>query len=90
MRKTNSFLGFVLAVGFLLSLMAPGVHAQATATATIEGTVTDQTGATIAGAQVVAKSKATALTRTTSSSESGSYRFEQLPVGAYTVTSTKS
>jgi len=90
MYKTSSFVSFVFAVGMLLVLLAPGAHAQATATATIEGTVTDQTGASIAGAQVVAKSKATALTRTTSSNDSGFYRFELLPVGAYTVTATKS
>src|SRR5436305_14529126 len=90
MYKTSSFVSFVFAVGLLVALLAPGVHAQATATATIEGTVTDQTGATIAGAQVVAKSKATASTRTSTSNDSGFYRFEQLPVGAYSVTATKS
>src|ERR1700730_13538103 len=65
------------------------LHAQATASGTIQGVVTDQSQATVAGVQVVAKSKGTDLTRATTTSESGVFRFELLPVGAYTVTLTK-
>jgi len=64
--------------------------AQATASGTIQGTVTDQSGAVVTGAQVVAKNKATDLSRTATSSDTGDYRFELLPVGNYTVTVSKS
>ncbi|HYL87123.1 MAG TPA: TonB-dependent receptor [Candidatus Angelobacter sp.] len=74
----------------LLSLANSSGYAQATASGTIQGTVTDKSGAVVVGAQVVAKSKATDLTRTTTSSDAGDYRFELLPVGFYTVTVTKS
>jgi len=63
--------------------------AQATASGTIQGTVTDKSGAVVSGAQVVAKSKTTDTTRETISNESGYYRFELLPVSTYTVTITK-
>jgi outer membrane receptor protein involved in Fe transport len=73
----------------LLSLGSSGAFAQATASATIQGTVTDHSGAVVTGAQVVAKNKGTDVSRTTSTSDTGYYQFELLPVGAYTVTVTK-
>jgi len=76
-------------VVLLLSLGRTKAFAQATASATIQGTITDKSGAVVAGAEVVVKNKATDITRTTSSDETGSYRFELLPVGTYTVTVTK-
>ncbi|MBL8182671.1 MAG: carboxypeptidase regulatory-like domain-containing protein, partial [Blastocatellia bacterium] len=54
-------------------------------TATILGTVSDQSGAPIPGATVVARSSDTGLTRTATTGEDGSYRFEFLPVGNYGV-----
>src|SRR3989440_802400 len=81
----------VLLVGLLLlSLGSLGAFAQATASSTIQGTVTDKSGAVVSGAQVVAKNKATDVVRTTTSSDTGYYRFELLPVGTYTVTVSKS
>jgi outer membrane receptor protein involved in Fe transport len=74
----------------LLSLGSGDAWGQATASATIQGAVTDKSGAVVSGAQVVAKSKATDLTRTATTSDTGYYRFELLPVGTYTVTVTKS
>jgi hypothetical protein len=73
----------------LLSLSSGSAFAQATASGTIQGTVTDATGAAVSGAQVVAKSKATDSTRTTTTGDTGYYRFELLPVGIYTVTVSK-
>lgn len=75
--------------GLLLSLGGTKAFAQATASATIQGTVTDQSGAVVAAAEIVAKNKGTDITRTTSSDETGSYRFELLPVGTYAVSVTK-
>src|SRR5437762_2702794 len=75
--------------GLLLSLGSTNAFGQATASATIQGTITDKSGAVVSGAEVVAKNKATDITRTTSSDDTGSYRFELLPAGTYTVTVTK-
>lgn len=81
---------YLLCMGvLLLSLGSAKAFAQATASATIQGTVTDKSGAVVAGAEIVAKNKGTDITRTASSDEIGSYRFELLPVGTYTVTVTK-
>src|SRR5258708_11701655 len=83
-------LTYILLIGVLaLSMGSGNAFAQATASATIQGTVTDKSGAVVSGAQVVAKNKATDLTRTATTSETGYYRFELLPVGTYTVTITK-
>src|SRR6266851_369737 len=83
-------LTYLLLVGMvLLSLGSGNAFAQATASGTIQGTVTDKSGAVVSGAQVVAKSKATDTARTTTSSDTGYYRFELLPIGTYTVTVSK-
>src|SRR5690348_9072541 len=81
---------FLLLGVLLLSLGSGKAFGQATASATIQGTITDKSGAVVTGAEVVAKNKATDIARTTSSDETGSYRFELLSAGTYTVTVTKS
>jgi len=73
----------------LLSLGSGNAFGQATASGTIQGRVTDASGGVVPDAQVVAKSKATDVTRTTTTSDTGDYRFELLPVGNYAVTITK-
>jgi hypothetical protein len=52
-------------------------------TATITGTVTDQSGAAIAGANVVAKSVERGTTYTAVTNDSGIFRIPLLPVGNY-------
>ncbi|MDX2150876.1 MAG: TonB-dependent receptor [Bryobacteraceae bacterium] len=52
-------------------------------TANLSGTVTDPSGAAIAGAKVTVSSKATGLTRVTETSEAGLYNLPRLPVGSY-------
>ncbi|PYT79229.1 MAG: hypothetical protein DMG40_17095 [Acidobacteria bacterium] len=87
MRKTL----YLLIIGVvLLGLGSSNAFGQATASGTIQGTVTDSSGAVVPGAQVVAKNKSTDLSRTTASSDTGDYRFELLPVGNYTITISKS
>ena len=54
----------------------------------INGTVTDRTGAAIANATVVAVQTDTGVTRTTVSSSGGEFLFQDLPLGAYSVTTT--
>ncbi len=54
----------------------------------ITGTVYDPTGATVPGAQVVAHNNATGVDATTTSTSAGEFRFENLPIGMYTITVT--
>src|SRR6185503_20073074 len=54
-------------------------------TGTISGTVQDQSGAVVAGASLKAVNPATNFSRETTSATNGFYRFDQLPVGTYTI-----
>ena len=73
----------------LLLILANSGKAQ-TFRGTILGTVTDTSGAAIAGATVTIKNTGTGLARTVSTSEDGSYAVPELPIGTYTVTVTNS
>src|SRR5258706_8459811 len=57
---------------------------------TILGTVTDSSGASVAGATVIIKNTDTGLTRTVTTSDDGSYSVPELPIGNYSVTVEKS
>src|SRR5271170_3241767 len=52
---------------------------------TILGTVTDSSGASVAGATVTVKNIGTGLTRTVTTAEDGSYAVPELPIGTYSV-----
>jgi hypothetical protein len=54
----------------------------------ISGTVTDQSGAVVPGAQVAAVESATNTTYKTVSSSAGEFAFSNVPLGSYTVTVT--
>jgi hypothetical protein len=57
-------------------------------TASITGTVTDSSGAAVAGAHVEINNAAAGLKRTASTNGAGDYTFAALPIGAYDVTVT--
>jgi hypothetical protein len=57
--------------------------------ATLSGTIRDETGAAISGAQVRVESAQTGFQRETASGETGGYQLPGLPVGAYSVAITK-
>src|SRR5262245_20945178 len=56
-----------------------------TTTSSIEGTVTDSTGAVIQGAEVTARGATLAAERRTTTDAKGVYRLTALPAGTYTV-----
>lgn len=61
-----------------------GAHAQsANPTATLSGTVSDQTGAVIVGARLMIRNRETGLARTFATDAAGAYRFIGLPPGEY-------
>ena len=55
----------------------------------ITGTVVDPSGSAVPGVEVKATSEDTKLERTAQSNAQGSYVFNDLPIGKYTVTFTK-
>ncbi len=73
-----------LAAAGFVALLPSVVSAQVT-TATIQGQVTDETGAAVPGATVVARQVETGATRTAVTDGGGSYRIAALPTGAYEI-----
>jgi hypothetical protein len=74
------------AVLLLLALLA--VPAQAQFGSSLSGTVLDPTGAVIPHATVTLTNTATQQIQTSTSNETGGYRFSELPPGHYSVTVT--
>jgi Carboxypeptidase regulatory-like domain/TonB dependent receptor-like, beta-barrel len=74
----------------LLLMAFPVSLAAQTFRGTVLGTVTDSTGAVVAGAKVTVRNVATGLERTTDTSADGSYSVPELPIGTYTVTVSQS
>jgi len=67
-------------------LVAAGAPAfSQSATQSIQGLVTDSTGAFVAGANITATNQGTNIALTTTSNETGNFTFPLLPVGDYTV-----
>jgi len=81
-------LGMALLV--VVFLMSAGMAFGQDVTATITGTVTDSTGAAVAGATVTAKSVERGTTFTGVTNDLGLYRITQLPVGNYDLRIEKS
>ena len=72
----------------LLFITSGGLFAQA-GRGSISGTITDSSGAIIAGAEVVLLNKATGVTLHTTSSSGGVYTFVSLNPGVYQVTASQ-
>jgi hypothetical protein len=73
-----------LALALLLAL--PVVSLSQTFRGGISGTVTDQSGAVVPGAQVTALDPATNATLKSVTSSAGEFSFTDLPIGSYTIT----
>ncbi|HMY76583.1 MAG TPA: carboxypeptidase-like regulatory domain-containing protein, partial [Blastocatellia bacterium] len=69
----------------LLLLACTAAFGQAVSVSNVEGTVTDQAGAVVANATVIATNKGTGAERTTTTDSNGYYRVAGLPPGIYTV-----
>ena len=78
----------VMSCGIALAMICLSTRiltAQITATATLQGTVTDKSGAVIPSAEVRVTSKETGEVRSGASNGSGIYTFNLLPAGHYDV-----
>jgi Carboxypeptidase regulatory-like domain len=85
-RPVTARVVFVFVLGAMLALGSSTVFAQTTvAQGSIQGSVTDPTGAVVGGAKVSIVSKATGQTSTTTTSNSGTYNSGGLIPGDYVV-----
>ena len=85
MQTTKTSRNILLALAATLSATAPALRAQSN-TATITGTVQDETGASVPDAMVTVKNLGTGQARTVKSDGSGAYTVPNLQVGHYSVT----
>ncbi len=69
----------------LAPLLLWGWSLLAQSTATLQGMVSDQSGAVVPNAKILARNEATGLERPTQSDSSGTYLVASLPVGVYRV-----
>jgi hypothetical protein len=76
MRPSFRLLSFLLCISALIWAQSTG---------TIQGTITDPTGAVVAGAQVTIHSAISGYTQTTQSDTNGFYRFNNVPYQVFTV-----
>jgi hypothetical protein len=90
--KQKFFTGGAIRVwrlGMLISLalfaFLPRMFAQGGGNVAITGTVTDPSGAVIAGAKVTVKQVSTSVVRTATTNGSGLFNFQSLPPSAYAV-----
>src|SRR5439155_14661802 len=83
LRKAPSLL-FLLAF-FLMPCIGASTHAQGPTTGRIAGTIKDQNGAVIVGAEVTVVNRATGDERRVTTDSEGNYAVPLLPPGAYLV-----
>jgi hypothetical protein len=90
-QKTNRpASAFLTALGLLFVLAPAAANAQTQiTTGVIQGTVTDEQGATVPGAAVEVRNTGTNLTRSLSTDDGGRFVFLQLPPGRYTLSVSK-
>src|SRR5450755_316157 len=81
---TRVALNIRFALIFTLLLLLPSL-ALAQFGASVEGTVTDKSGAVVAGASVTVTNQATGVSSSTATTDAGFYRVAALPPGRYKV-----
>jgi len=75
---------FIALIGSLMLLSCAAMWGQATANATLQGTVADKTQAVIKSADITVVNKATGAIHTTTSNDAGEYRLDLAP-GIYSI-----
>jgi Carboxypeptidase regulatory-like domain len=81
----NQVKRFMFVLAFILLASAVSLRSQTT-NGSIQGTVTDPSGAAVAGATVTGRNLDTGLTITTVTTDAGFYSLANMPPGRYTVT----
>src|SRR6195256_3212899 len=79
----------ILRILVALGLLAVAANAQ-TFRGAINGTVTDPSGAVVAGASVKATNSGTGIAQITTTTSDGQYSFQDLPLGTYSIAVTAS
>ena len=87
MRFLRALLQFACFVSFLAVL---GGSAWGQTKASLRGSVTDQSGGIVVGAKVILTNTGTGIARTTETANDGSYLFDLVQVGKYSLTVDKS
>lgn len=80
---------FLPLVALFVLLAATATASLAQTTASIKGTVTDASGASVAGAKITIKNSSLGIERTTETNDSGDYEVPALPPGTYSVEVSK-
>ena len=87
--RSTAFSGTIaLLYAFFISITIMAANAQSFR-GSLQGTITDSTGAAVAGAHIRVFSPATGLSRTVEANDRGEYVASELPLGIYSVTVEK-
>src|SRR5690242_5234450 len=90
MRSNSLPVAVTLFASAMLFVFTLPLHSQTVAVAEVAGTVSDESGAAIAGASVTITETERNQSRTTTSDNDGHYVFPSLPVGPYRIDVTSS
>jgi hypothetical protein len=82
--RRRFFMPGILALFSFFAITA--IAAAQTITGSVRGTVTDASGAVVAGVNVTATDAATGVTTSTVTNRAGQYNIQFLPIGSYTIT----
>jgi Carboxypeptidase regulatory-like domain len=85
----TQFIAIIAALLCIFALRPTSLHAQSASSTSVSGTVTDSSGAIVAGAAVKLTDKATNTPRSANSNDQGRYFFANVPPGEYEVTVSK-
>ena len=81
-----AFSGMIAVLFVCLAYFCASAAVAQTYKGSIQGTITDSTGAAVAGAQVKVFSSETGLSRTVTANDRGEYVASELPLGTYSIT----